>query len=143
MRWPWGPSTITGVPGASKVLLLAGGIGITPIRAVVEDLVRQQREVILLYANRNRDGIVFEQELDALAAAAAGRLKIHHILSADPGWCGEQGHLGRERLLRLVPDVREREVFLCGPPPMMRTLRRALAALGVPGRRIHDERFSL
>jgi predicted ferric reductase len=126
-----------------KVLLLAGGIGITPIRAVAEDLVRQQHDVILFYANRNRAGIVFEQELAALAAVADGRLKIHHVLSADPGWPGEQGHLDRERILRLVPDVREREVFLCGPPPMMRTLRRALADLGVPGRRIHDERFSL
>jgi len=128
---------------AGKILLLAGGIGITPIRAIAEDLVRQKREVILLYANRNRAGIVFEQELNALAGAANGRLKVHHVLSADPEWPGEQGHVDRERIIRLVPDVQEREVFLCGPPPMMRTLRRALADLGVPGRSIHDERFSL
>ncbi|MFA5206585.1 MAG: ferredoxin reductase family protein [Lentisphaeria bacterium] len=129
---------------AGKVLLLAGGIGITPIRAIAEELLEQGRDLVLLYANRNRAGIVFERELEALAAAAAGRLKIHHVLSgAEPGWTGEQGHLDQARVLRLVPDVREREVFLCGPPPMMRSLRQALAALGVPRGRLHDERFAL
>jgi predicted ferric reductase len=128
--------------GGSKALLIAGGIGITPIRSVAEELARRGVDLVLLYGNRDRKGIVFERELAELAAST-GRLKVVHILSADPAWSGETGHIDRERIARLVPDVREREVFLCGPPVMMKSVRSALAGLGVPRSRVHYERFAL
>ena len=87
--------------------------------------------------------MVFEQELDDLAKASAGRLRILHVIRDDPGYAGEKGRVDRELVLRLVPDVAERDVYLCGPPPMMAGLRPALLALGVPRRRRHDERFAL
>ncbi|HOX04823.1 MAG TPA: ferredoxin reductase family protein [Planctomycetota bacterium] len=126
----------------AKALLVAGGIGITPIRSMAEDLARRGTDLVLLYANRDRKSIVFETELAELAAAT-GRLKVIHVLSADPDWAGERGQIDRERLARLVPDVREREVFLCGPPPMMKAVRAALRNLGVPRGRIYYERFAL
>lgn len=126
-----------------KALLIAGGIGITPVRAVAEELLAAGRGIVLLYANRNRRGIVFREELDALAAGAAGRLRVVHVLSDDPEWEGEKGRLDRARIARLVPDAAERDVYLCGPPPMMKAVRRELSALGVPLRRVYDERFSL
>ena len=90
---------------------------------------------------------VFREECaaypEAIRLFAAGRLRIVHVMSDEPGWPGEKGKVDGERIARLVPDVRERDVYLCGPPPMMKSLRPALAGLGVPGGRIHDERFSL
>jgi predicted ferric reductase len=128
---------------ADKVLLLAGGIGITPIRALIEDLVAEGRDAVLLYGNRDRNTTVFAAELDRLAAASGGRLRVVHVLSADPSWDGEKGYLDGPCISRLAPDFRERDVFLCGPPPMMRLVRAALLAAGVPHSRIFDERFVL
>jgi predicted ferric reductase len=128
---------------SAKALLVAGGIGITPIRALAEELAARGRDLVLLYANRRRGGIVFEQELAELERASGGRLRVAHVLSDDPDWPGEKGRIDRERLERLVPDLGEREVFLCGPPPMMKGVVAALRSRGVPRGRIHFERFAL
>lgn len=98
------------------------------------------KDVILLYANRNEQGIHLRTELETIAH---GRARLIHILSDDPGWTGEKGYLDEPRLQALVPDLPEREVFQCGPPPMMEKLRVALGRLGVPASRIYEERFSL
>jgi predicted ferric reductase len=125
-----------------KVLLVAGGIGITPIRALAGQMAREGRDAILLYANRNRATLVFEKEFAAITAAAP-RLKVTPVLSHEPEWPGERGVVDRERIGRLVPDVKDRDVFLCGPPPMMKMVWKALVELGVPRGRIHWERFAL
>jgi predicted ferric reductase len=126
----------------ARVLLVAGGIGITPIRSVAEALLDAGREMVLLYANRSRSSAALFGELEALAAASGGRLRVVHVMSADPAWPGERGVLDGAALARLVPDLAARDAYLCGPPPMMRQVRAALRAAGVPGRRIFDERFT-
>jgi predicted ferric reductase len=126
-----------------KVLMVAGGIGITPIRALAEELTAAGREVTLLYSNRRHDAIAFEKELDRVSEKAAGHLRVIHVMSNDPDWPGEKGRIDRERLARLVPDIREREVYLCGPPAMMNAVRLALTSLGVRRSRLHYERFAL
>jgi predicted ferric reductase len=128
---------------SARALLIAGGIGITPIRALAEELAARGADLVLLYANRRRDGIVFERELAELERASAGRLRVVHVLSDDPDWPGEKGRIDRGRIERLVPDLGGREVFLCGPPPMMKAIVAALRSLGVPRGRLHFERFAL
>ncbi len=128
---------------AGNVLLIAGGIGITPLRALAEDFVARGRDVTLIYGNRTSGAIVFRSELDDLAARSGGRLRVVHVLSDEPGWPGEKGRVDRDRLARLAPDLAARDIYLCGPPAMMRGVRAALASLGVPAARIHDERFAL
>jgi predicted ferric reductase len=130
--------------GASgNVLLIAGGIGITPLRALAEEFVAQGRDVTLIYGSRTRGTIVFRNELDDLATRSGGRLSVVHVLSDEPGWPGEKGRVDRERLARLVPDLAAREIYLCGPSAMVRGVRAALANLGLPSARIHGERFAL
>ena len=128
---------------ADKVLLIAGGIGITPVRSLAEELVGAGRDVVLVYGNRNGQTVVFKDELDELVARAGGRLRVHYVMSDDPGWPGEKGRIDRDRLARLVPDIAGREVYFCGPPVMRKGIRAALASLGVAASRIHDERFAL
>jgi predicted ferric reductase len=129
---------------SGKALLIAGGIGITPLRALAEEFASVGRDTVLVYGNRSAAGIVFKDELDALAAASGGRLRVTYVLSdAAPGWGGERGYVDRERLVRLVPDLGDRDVYLCGPRAMMEGVRRALRELGVAPARLHDERFSL
>jgi len=126
---------------SSKVLLIAGGIGITPIRAMGGALLEAGRDVILLYANRNAVGVVFRAELEALVAAFPVHFRVVYVMSDDPSWQGEQGRLDEERIHRLVPDLKERDAYLCGPPPMMKSVQSILKKQGV--RRIFSERFSL
>lgn len=128
---------------ADKVLLVAGGIGITPVRSLAEELAGTGRDVVLVYGNRNARSAVFKEELDELEARAGGKLRVVHVISDDPDWPGEKGRIDRDRLARLVPDIAGREVYFCGPPVMRKSLRAALTSLGVPARRIHDERFAL
>ena len=123
-----------------KVLLVAGGIGITPLRALAEELCERKIETVLLYASRKGSAIVFKDELDTLASH--GTMRIHHVISDDPSWDGEQGFIDAARITRLVPDVVTREAFVCGPPPMMRSLVRTLRALGIPRKAVHYEYFA-
>ncbi len=146
---PGTPVIIDGPHGAmtprlcrrDRVLLIAGGIGITPLRSLAEHFTRQGKRVTLLYGNRTLDAIAFYGELDALAREHG--LIVHHVLSEEPHWAGEKGFIDRERIARLVPDVASCDVYLCGPPPMMALVRRALRELGVPRARVHWERFAL
>lgn len=123
-----------------KALLVAGGIGITPLRALAGQLTAEGEECLLVYANRRRSDIAFADELAGLEKAG---LKVVHVLSDEPGWEGEKGVVDAAMLARLAPDLAERDAFLCGPPPMMAALRRGLKAAGVPGENIHYEAFSL
>lgn len=125
----------------SKVLLMAGGIGITPIRAVSEAFIAAGKEVVLLYSTRKKGGIVFKEELDSLAAQA--NYTLHYVVSDEPSWAGEKGRIDKDMIIRLVPDAVQREVFVCGPPPMMMGLVNMLSSLGVEKNLIHYERFSL
>jgi predicted ferric reductase len=120
-----------------KVLLLAGGIGITPLRALVDALASVTHDIVLVYRASDRESVVFGEELAWLDRT--GQLKLHYLLGprdVDPA------PLSPERLSRLIPDVADRDVFLCGPPGMVDSARRALREAGVPGRRMHHERFS-
>ena len=124
-----------------KALFVAGGIGITPLRAIAERLCAEKKDSVLVFSNRARKDIVFEAELAGLGKS--GPFKVIHVLTEDEEWPGEKGRMDAARLARLVPDLAERDAFLCGPPPMMEALRAALRGLGVNRNRIHYERFSL
>jgi predicted ferric reductase len=119
-----------------KYLLIAGGIGITPIRALVETLESKSKDVVLLYANRKKDDIVFEKELADLG------VKQHHFLSHEsvPGF--HEGYISAEKIQSLVPDFKNRDVYICGPVPMMNALIETFKSLGVPKSQLHYEKFS-
>ena len=118
--------------------LIAGGVGITPVRALLEEL---SGPVTLLYRVQSAPDAVLLQELQDLARARGARL---HVLTGRTG-AGEPPNLPFEpcNLAGLVPDITERDVYVCGPPAMTSAVLRSLRALGVPRRQIHAERFAL
>jgi predicted ferric reductase len=124
-----------------KLLFIAGGIGITPIRSLLEELGQSHRDKTLLYSNKTPRETVLGDELANLAAKNNFRLVNVYSDENVPGH--EFGQLDQTKLARLVPDIAEREVFLCGPPAMMTALRAAMTNLGVPKNQIHFERFAL
>jgi predicted ferric reductase len=120
-----------------KVLLIAGGIGITPLRALFESLPGGPGDVRLLY-RVSRDGdAVFRNELATIAQHRGAGL---HLLSGSRAELGYDP-LSAERLAITVPDLRAHDVYVCGPDGMTRAVVASLRKAGVPRRHIHHESF--
>ncbi len=123
----------------SRVLLVAGGIGITPLRALLEELPGRHGDLTLIYRARREADLVFRAEIDAIARLRGAT--VHYIVGQRGSWDLPAEPLGPESLSTLVPDVVDRDVFLCGPTPMMDATQRSLRVLGVAAEQIHTERF--
>jgi ferredoxin-NADP reductase len=123
----------------SKVLLIGGGIGITPLRSMAAVFTKNKKDTVLLYGARTATDIAFRSEFDTLSTAG---LRTHYILST-PTEGYESGYLDQEKLLRLVPDFHERDIFICGPAPMMDATITLLRKLGVTQDHLHYEKFSM
>jgi len=124
----------------AKVLLIAGGIGITPLRALFEELPAEPGDLTLLYRASHWNDVVFGDELEQLARSRGAELRylIGRRGSAElPG-----DPLAPEGLRNLVPDIASRDVYVCGPIPMLDAVRRSLHRLRVPRSQVHLERFA-
>src|SRR5690606_31191067 len=120
-------------PGA---LLIAGGVGITPVRALLEE--DPDGDVVVLYRVRSEADAVLADEIRNLVAVPGRRL---HLLTGRTRQ--DRPPFAPENLRALVPDITERDVYVCGPPAMTSAVLHGLRALHVPGRQIHAERFAL
>lgn len=119
-------------------LLIAGGVGVTPVRSLLEELTGP---IVVLYRVRTPDDAVLLDELRALAEARGARL---HLVTGRTGVGNPPNEpFAPHNLAALVPDIRERDVYVCGPPAMTAAVLRGLRALRVPRVQVHAERFSL
>jgi ferredoxin-NADP reductase len=126
-------------------VLVAGGVGITPLVSLAETVLRAEpgSRVTLLCGNRSEDEIVFRRRLEALMEQFAPRFTVQHALdTARAGWTGLQGPLDGARVLEALGDRGADAYFVCGPEPMMQSVCGALEAAGVPRERVHTERFA-
>lgn len=129
-------------PSNSKVLLIAGGIGITPIRPLAQEMAEDGLDVQLLYRVHDQGQVVFKKELDQIADQLG--VRVTYLLTETASRRVERGAWFRpDSLLRLVPDVVDRIVYVCGPNGMMRAVRASLEQLGVPSDQIRQEVFRL
>ena len=139
LEGPYG--TLTGARRTRRgVLLLAGGVGITPLRALVEALPAAPGDLTLVYRASRPEDVVFRAELEAIARARGAT--IHFVVGRRGSPEVGVDPLGPAALARYAPDVRERDVYVCGPAEMMQAAVESLAALGVPRRQVHLERFN-
>jgi predicted ferric reductase len=121
-----------------KVLLVGGGVGIAPLRSLMETLRARPGDITLLYRARRQEDLAFREEIDALAQNRGA--KVHYLVgsrrkaanSFDPA-----------ALRTLVPKIASHDVYLCGPPAMKEQAIAGLLAAGVPRRHIHVEDFEL
>ena len=130
---------------AKRVVLVAGGVGITPMMSVIRSLTDRcwQGEMILIFAVRKRCDVIFEHELDALQKRFPN-LEVVVTLTgdADAAWTGDRGRITAELVRRAVPALDKRgPVMLCGPEPMMQAARATFIELGVPDAEILEEAF--
>ena len=143
---PTGEFTLDTDPAASRhVVMIAGGVGITPLVSLAETLLRAEpaSRVTLLAGNRCEQEIVFRARLEALAAEFAPRLDLRFALDEAPeGWRGLRGALDGPRVLGALGGAAADAYFVCGPEPMMQSVCAALESAGVPRERVRTERFA-
>ncbi|MCF4137517.1 ferredoxin reductase family protein [Streptomyces sp. Tue 6430] len=121
-----------------KVLLVAGGVGITPMRALFETLPGAAGDITLLYRANSTQDLALWDELAKIADERGARL-MYAVNSPD----GERPDISAESLRRKLPDIEDHDVFMCGPAGFAQNVYEALRGAGVPARRIHHESFEM
>jgi predicted ferric reductase len=130
-------------PRTAGTVLIAGGIGITPSMSVLRTAAdrRDRAPFLLLYAARTLESMPFLAEIQRLEDS----LQLRSVLvlsSPDPEWPGERGRINPGVLDRHLPsDLRHWQFLVCGSGPFVDGVMEALEAVGVPGERVHAERF--
>ena len=141
---PAGRFTFTGTE-ADSIVLIAGGVGITPLMSKVRYLtdVSWPGEIYLVFSVKTERDIIFRDELDALHRRHPN-LHVVVTLSRDDGaaWHGERGRITAALLARAVPGIAARRVHICGPTEMTDATRQTLLDLGVPDDAIRIESFA-
>lgn len=142
---PYGHFSIDSHPQAKGFVMIAGGVGITPMVSNLHAMKERgdRRPVYLFYANPEWDEVAFREELEALSGPLS--LKVIHVLENPPDdWEGESGYLDGDMLERHLPrEARDYQCFLCGPTPMTDAAREHLTAMGVPLAAIDSEIFDM
>lgn len=127
---------------APAALLIAGGVGITPLRALLQRMVDDGVDVCLVYRCRRREDIVFKDELDQLAGRPG--VRVQYVLSEQRSGRRTRAEPLRPAALRqLVPDIRTRDIYVCGPAGMVHTVLDSLQHLAVDPASVHTEAFRL
>lgn len=116
-----------------KVACIAGGIGVTSVRALLEDLPLDSEPVVVLRASSEAD-LVLSDEVRELVRQRRGRL--HELV-------GPRSTIGVDEIFDLLPDLARRDVFVSGPEDFVAEVDAALAKLGLPKDAIHSEAYAL
>jgi glycine betaine catabolism B len=130
---------------ASPAILVAGGIGITPLKGMAEFAADRHLplDVRLLYSNRNEEEIAYRSELDTLAEQNP-RFHVYHTLTRAPkdsAWAGRRGRIDSDLLAEVSGGLSHPVYYVCGAPGMVQGTYRLLQSQGIPPDRIRFEVF--
>jgi ferredoxin-NADP reductase len=130
---------------ADKVLLLSGGVGITPVMSMARWFYDTNANVdmVFVHSARTPKDIIFHRELEHMAARISN-FSLHIICEKHglgESWAGYRGYLNQKMLELMTPDFMEREIFCCGPTPYMNAVKHLLASNGFDMQHYHEESF--
>ncbi|MEI9906699.1 MAG: ferredoxin reductase family protein [Actinomycetota bacterium] len=135
MEGPYGAFT-AGRSTRRHIVLIGGGVGITPIRAIMEEFGLGVQMDVIFRASQLED-LVLKSELDYLAARSNGAIRIHYLV-------GPRTHhpMNAHYLTSLVPLFAASEIYICGPISLVESVREAAREVEIPKNRFHDEAFA-
>lgn len=142
---PFGLFSHLQLPEKKEMIMIAGGIGITPMLSMLRYMadINDQRKITLIWSNRTRKHIIFPDEFQNLEVQLKG-LRVFHVLTRELEFNDEKGRLDRPELKRLISDCsRSSAIFVCGPDQMMKEIYTCMVSLGFSKRMLFMERFSL
>jgi ferredoxin-NADP reductase len=130
---------------ADKVLLLSGGVGITPVMSMARWFYDTNANVdmVFVHSARTPKDIIFHRELEHMAARI-NNFSLHIICEKHglgEAWAGYRGYLNQKMLELMTPDFMEREIFCCGPTPYMNAVKHLLESNGFDMQHYHEESF--
>ncbi|MBD3414476.1 MAG: hypothetical protein GF421_08615, partial [Candidatus Aminicenantes bacterium] len=136
---PYGIFGQEALQSKKPVVMIAGGIGITPFMRLSRAFSKTSRgEVVLFFGNKKTEEITYKKELEQIPG-----LRTVHVISHDPDYPGETGFITTELMKRhLDKDLTSYEFLCCGPPVMTQKLETDLRKNSVPDAQIHHEMFS-
>ena len=140
---PVGRFTFTGTE-ADSIVLIAGGVGVTPMMSITRYLTERAwaGDIFFIYSCRTPADFMFANEVAALQRLNP-KLHVAVTISSAEGtdWRGLRGRISKELLTQTVPDLASRRIHLCGPPPLMDSVKVILTELGVPPDHVKTELF--
>lgn len=129
---------------ANSIVLVAGGVGITPMMSVVRYLTDRcwDGEMFVLFCGRTPDEYIYREELERLQLRHPRLHVVATMSRADESeWSGPHGRLSKELIRDSVPDITSRRVHICGPPTMMEAVKEIMVELKVPADQVKTENF--
>jgi len=129
---PYG-TFVAGKASRGHIVLIAGGVGITPLRALLDE-VDHTKEIDLLYRVSSEEELIFHKELDAAAAYRGAR--IHYLVGSR-----REHPMTAAYIQKFVPAFADSEVYVCGPTALVERVFRSAKDAGIPKTRIHTEEF--
>lgn len=140
---PVGRFTFIGTE-ADSIVLISGGVGITPMMSIIRYLTEQSwaGDIFFIYTCRTLADFIFADEVAALERRNP-KLRVAVTISQAEGtdWKGHRGRITKEWLTQTIPRLASRRIHLCGPPPMMNSIKVILTELGVPSDQVKTELF--
>jgi CDP-4-dehydro-6-deoxyglucose reductase len=145
LEGPLGTFVFPELPTQQRLLFVAGGTGIAPLRAMIDHALRHHPDarLSLLYSVRRPDEFAFLDELRD--HEQSGRLGLHVTVTRDDGasaWAGARGRISRTHFEQVLHEPAATLCFVCGPPPMVAESVATLRLLGVPDTQIRTEGWS-
>lgn len=119
---------------AKEYVFIAGGIGITPFRSILAQLNHggKMPNITLLYANKDKDNIVYKEELEGIAAKFPS-FTIQYVFSPE--------HIDEKKITELIPDFSRKVFYVSGPEPMVDSLGESLKIMGLPEENLKQDWF--
>ncbi len=139
---PYGNFTFEGE--IEKIGMLSGGIGITPLRSICRYCTdrRLDTKITLLCGNNTEKEIVFRKELEKMQEQNKNFKVVFTIGEASESWTGYTGRINAEKIIKEIPDYKERTFYTCGPPAMVEAMENLLKNLNISQEKIKKENFS-
>lgn len=139
---PFGKMTFEGE--YDKVVLLSGGIGITPMISICKYCadMHLDSDIVLIYSNRTENDLAFMEELDEMMHSNRNLKVFYTLTRASENWTGSRERISEKIIANEVPDYMERRFYICGPPEMVNSMEEVLAAMKVPKDMVKKEALS-
>ena len=139
---PYGEFTFEGEH--PKIGLLAGGIGITPLRSICKYCTDKKLDtkITMLYGSRTETDICFRKELEIMQQQNKNLKIVFTLNEGSPGWKGAVGFITADMVKLEIPEYKETMFYTCGPPPMVEVMEKLVETLGLPKSQLKREYFS-
>lgn len=136
---PFGKMTFEGEH--EKVVLLSGGIGITPMISICKYCTDMHIDsnIVLIYSNKTENDLVFRKELDEMMHSNSNLKIVYTLTRASESWIGYKERVSDKMIMNEVPDYMERRFYICGPPEMVHSMEEMLAAMNIPKEMVKKE----